>query len=102
MLTSSERKSPANLFERLFRMDCRIKSGNDAIKICSRDAIAPEFCEATKQRRVGEGAKRRAHVFFQASSAWASLALSPPYKAPPNKSREAERRKAHCPTNIRD
>jgi hypothetical protein len=60
----------------------------------------PSFAKH-KDRRVGKGAKRRAQSSPNASSAWASLALSPPYKALPRKQGSGAPKGA-CPTNDRD
>ena len=63
----------ANLTVLHLCMDCRIKSGNDDVKKLSRGASsAPELCSRQRQEKV----------------------LSSKGKA--------ERRKAHCPTNVRD
>jgi hypothetical protein len=39
-------KYTARMNERPCHMDCRVKPGNDEIKIRSRDASAPELCHA--------------------------------------------------------
>ena len=70
-------------------MDCRIKSGNDAMESRSRDAFfAPELCQAISQARHCEERQRRSNPCdSEGLDCFASLAMTTA-----NKIKEAERR----------
>jgi hypothetical protein len=54
MRKRGEGNRAANLSKPSLSMDCRIKSGNDDMKIRSRDACAPELCQRHSQNRPAE------------------------------------------------
>ena len=100
MLTSNESNSAVNPSERPSRMDCRVKPGNDDIKIRSRGAfcvrVLPSVPTIEWQRRDAPS-----HVFLLSFIARGLRLRSAHPTKLPDKNREAERRKAHCPTNVR-
>ena len=89
MRKRGEGNRAANLSKPSLSMDCRIKSGNDDMKIRSRDAGAPELCQRQAQNRPAE------HDPVRLGRRWNRL----PSRSCPTNKREAERRQARSPTS---